>query len=85
MVKGQTANESLHDCDDVRPTAALDAYLIFMIIVSIRNYPAAESVGGGGGHFGDWVESLKVIYSEPVICSEIGKMGSFHRGFHFRR
>lgn len=41
MEKGQTVNESLHDYDDVMLTFALGAYVIFMIIVSIRNYPAA--------------------------------------------
>lgn len=40
MEEGQTANESLHDCDDVMLTFALDVYVIFMIIESIRNYSA---------------------------------------------
>lgn len=41
MEKGQTANESLHDYDDVILTVPLDAYLIFTVIVGINNYPAA--------------------------------------------
>lgn len=60
MEKGQTANESLHDYDDVILTVPLDAYLIFTVIVGIKNYPAAQSVGGGA-HFRDWVVSLVVI------------------------
>lgn len=37
MWNGQTANESLHDLDDAMLIFALDVYLIFMIIVCIRN------------------------------------------------
>lgn len=37
MEKGQTANESLYDFDDVMLTFPLDVYVIFIIIVNIRN------------------------------------------------
>lgn len=37
MEKGQTVNESLYDYNDVMLTFALDVYVIFMIIGSIRN------------------------------------------------